>query len=177
MAKQTSTRVRWKAMTTVRYFWHYFILGQSRTFMFLQYSRPPYFHLLQSFWKATYVVSASKFVGVLHWPPSTTDNLISYVVPDPSQWCFHLGEEIAIVQRSGEDDDTWWYRTLSFFMAMQDVTPLLLSRTFCAAGNGRFWNIHLTRPIWIYTITIFSPKWKNHCEEPGVAQEMSLSVL
>ena len=37
-------------------------------------------------------------------------------------------------------------RTSSFFMAMQGVTPLL-SRTSCAAGNGRFWNIHRTHPM------------------------------
>ena len=44
---------------------------------------------------------------------------------------------------SGENDDTWWYGTPSI-MTMQGVTPLLLSRTFCAADNGRFWNIHRT---------------------------------
>ena len=49
---------------------------------------------------------------------------------------------------SGEHDDTWWCRTPSFFMTMQGVTPLLLSWISCAAGNGRFWNIHRTRPIW-----------------------------
>ena len=31
-------------------------------------------------------------------------------------------------------------------MTMQSVTPLL-SRTSCAAGNGRFWNIHPTYPM------------------------------
>ena len=51
------------------------------------------------------------------------------------------------VQRSGENDDTWWYRTPSFFMTVQGITPLLLSRTSCAAGNGRFWNIHRTHPM------------------------------
>ena len=40
-----------------------------------------------------------------------------------------------------------WYRIPSFFMTMQVDTPLLLSRTSCAAGNGRFWNIHHTHPI------------------------------
>ena len=30
---------------------------------------------------------------------------------------------------SGENDETWWHMTLSFFMTMQGVTPLLLSRT------------------------------------------------
>ena len=35
----------------------------------------------------------------------------------------------------------------SFFTTMQEVTPLLLSRISCAAGNGRFWNIHCTHPM------------------------------
>ena len=35
----------------------------------------------------------------------------------------------------------------SFFMTIQGVTPLLLSRTSCTAGNGRFWIIHRTNPI------------------------------
>ena len=61
---------------------------------------------------------------------------------------------------NAENYDSWWYRTPSFFMTMQGVTPLLLSRTSCAAGNGRFWNIHRTHPIWIHVITISSPKWK-----------------
>ena len=43
---------------------------------------------------------------------------------------------------SGENDDTWWYKTSSFFMTMQGLTPLLLSPTSCAAGDGRFWNFH-----------------------------------
>ena len=78
--------------------------------------------------------------------------------------------------RSEENDDSWWYRTTSIFMTVQGVTPLL-SRTSCAAGNGRFWNIHLAQPIWVHTITISSPKWMNHCEGPGTTQEMNLSVL
>ena len=53
--------------------------------------------------------------------------------------------------------DTWWYRTPSFSMIMQGVTPLLLSQTSCAAGNGRFWNIHRTHPIWVHAIMISSP--------------------
>ena len=41
---------------------------------------------------------------------------------------------------------------------IQGVAPLLLSRTSCIAGNGRFWNIHRTHPIWVHAITISSPK-------------------
>ena len=49
--------------------------------------------------------------------------------------------------KSGENDDTWWYRTPSFFMTMQGDTPLLVSRTSCVAGNGRFWNNHSTQAM------------------------------
>ena len=49
--------------------------------------------------------------------------------------------------------ETWWYR-------MQGVTPLLLSRTSCTPGNGRFWNIHRTHPIWVHAISISSQKVK-----------------
>ena len=54
---------------------------------------------------------------------------------------------ITFVQSSGENDVTLWYRTPSFFMAMQGNTLLLLSRTSCAAGNGRLCNTHHTHPI------------------------------
>ena len=80
------------------------------------------------------------------------------------------------VQHSGEND-TWWYRTPSFFMTMQGVTPQLLSRTCYVAGVGRFWNIHHTHPIWVHAITISWPKWKNHCEGPGTTQKTNLSVV
>ena len=39
------------------------------------------------------------------------------------------------------------YRTPSFFMTMQGVTPLLLPWISCATDNGGFWNIHRTHPI------------------------------
>ena len=81
------------------------------------------------------------------------------------------------VQHPWGNYSTWWYRTPSFFMTMQRVTPLLLSRTSSAAGNGLFWNIHRIRPTWIHAITIFSPKWKNHCERAGKTQEMNVSML
>ena len=67
-------------------------------------------------------------------------------------------------------------RSPTFFMTIQGVT-LLLSRTSCTAGTGRFWNIHCTRPITVHVITSSSPKWKNHCEGPSTTQEMNLSVL
>ena len=83
-------------------------------------------------------------------------SLVLYRVP-------HSG---SFTLNSGENDDTWWYRTPSFFITIQGVTPLL-SRTSCAAGNGRFWNIHHTHPIWDHVITISSSKRKNYCEGTG----------
>ena len=50
------------------------------------------------------------------------------------------------------------YRTPSFLMRMHGVTPLLAQNS-SAAGNGRFWNIHRTHPIWVHATTISSPKW------------------
>ena len=46
-----------------------------------------------------------------------------------------------------KNEDTWWYKTPSFYLKMQGVTPLVLSRTSCAAGKRRFWNIPRTHPI------------------------------
>ena len=46
-----------------------------------------------------------------------------------------LSCSITFVQRSGENDDTLWYRTASFFMIIQGVTPLLLSRISFTSGN------------------------------------------
>ena len=57
------------------------------------------------------------------------------------------------------------------------MTILLLSRTSWATDNGRFWNIHSIHPIWVHAITISSPRRANHCEGPGITQEMNLSVL
>ena len=66
------------------------------TFMYLQYSHPLIYHLLPNVWKASYTISASIFVNVPYWPPYTRDKFISCVVPGPSQWFFHFGEEIVI---------------------------------------------------------------------------------
>ena len=75
-----------------------------------------------------------------HPIPRISSCLVLYRVPRSGSF--------TLAKRSGEKDYTWWYRTPSFLMTMQGVTPLLLlSRTSCAAGNGRFWNIHRTHPI------------------------------
>ena len=65
-------------------------LAWGRTFMYLQY------HLLPNIWKASYTIRASIFVDVPYWPPYSTDKFISCVIPNPSQWSFYFGEEIAI---------------------------------------------------------------------------------
>ena len=62
------------------------------------------------------------------------------------------------VQHSGEKKTTLGGTEPStFFMTVQEVAPLLLSRISCVAGNGRFWKITiLTR--WVHAITISLPK-------------------
>ena len=54
------------------------------------------YHLLPNVWKAPYTISMFIFVGVPYWPPYSTDKFISCIVPSPSQWLFHFGEEIII---------------------------------------------------------------------------------
>ena len=54
---------------------------------------PLIYHLLPNVWKASYTIRTFIFVDVPHWPPYSTDKLISCVVPGPSQWFFHFGEE------------------------------------------------------------------------------------
>ena len=46
----------------------------------------------------------------------------------------------------------------SFFLTMQGVVPLLLSRTSCADGNGRYWNIQRSHPIRVHAFAISSAK-------------------
>ena len=81
--------------TRVRYFSHGFI-HRDITFMCLQYSRLLIYHLMPNVWKASYTINAYIFVDVLHWPPYNMHKFISCVVPGPSQWFFHFGQEIAI---------------------------------------------------------------------------------
>ena len=64
--------------------------------MYLQYNRPLIYHLLPNIWKASYTIGASIFVDIPYWPPYSMVNFISCVVPGPSQWFFHYGEEIVI---------------------------------------------------------------------------------
>ena len=73
-----------------------FLFTEGTIFMCLQYSRPLISHLLPNDWKASYSISASIFIDVPYWSPYITDKFISCVVPGPSQWFFHFGEEIII---------------------------------------------------------------------------------
>ena len=82
-------------MATVRYFWHGFI-HRLQHFCTFSIVSPLIYHLLQSVWKASYTISASIFFDVPYWPPYSMDKFISCVVPGPSQWFSHIGEEIVI---------------------------------------------------------------------------------
>ena len=109
----------------------------------LDYTPVPLFiTFCQMFGKRPYTNSASIFVAFhINRPLARiSSSLVLYRVPRSGS-C-----STTFVQYSGENDDTWWYRTPSFSITMQGVTPLL-SRTSCAAGNGRFWDVHLTHPI------------------------------
>ena len=55
-----------------------------------------YLSPLPNVWKASYTISASILVDVPYWPPYSTAKFLSCVVPGPSQWFFHFGEEIVI---------------------------------------------------------------------------------
>ena len=104
--------------------------------------------------------------GVWHWWCNTAPRCTSKADGKrcPLQ---HVPAAPTFVQRLGENDDTWWNRTSSFF------TTMLLSWTSCAPGNGRFWNIHRTPRIWAHAIMIFSSKWKNQWERSDTTKDMN----
>ena len=129
--------------------------------------KPLIYHPFPNVWKVSYTISAPIFVDVPFWPPHSTDKFIFHLLCCTGSIAvlISLCREDRNRMDSGENNGTWWYRTPSFVMTIQGVTPLL-SRTSCATGNERFWNIHLTHPIWLHAITTYSPKWKNHYENP-----------
>ena len=94
--------------------------------------------------------------GDVHWWV-----ILHHAVPPKAD----VKRSATFVQLSGENDDIWWYRTPTFSMTMQGVTPLL-PRTSCAAGNGRFWNIHRTHPIWVHAITNLRPSERTTARNP-----------
>ena len=109
------------------------LYSQGTIFMYLHYSHPLIYHLLPNVWKVSYTISASIFVDVPYWQPYSTEKSIYCVVPGPLQGFFHFGEEIVIAwtqKKTATLDGTELHHS--------PVTPLLLlSRTSCAAGNGR----------------------------------------
>ena len=150
-------------MVTVRYFYMALFTGAQRLCIF-GIVDPLICHLLPNVWKALNTISMSIFVDVPYWLPCSTEKFISCVA------CvivvLSLWQRDCNCMDSGENDDTWWYRTPSFFLTMQGVRPLLLLWTSYTAGNGGFWNIHHTHPIWDHAITISSPKWKTAARDP-----------
>ena len=93
--------------------------------------------------------------GIWHWWGNTAPRCTSRQTVNAAYYCTFLQHHLRPALR--RKDDIWWYRTPSFVMTIQRVTPLLLSWTSCATGNGRFWNIHRTHSIWCHPITISSP--------------------
>ena len=96
------------------------------------------YHILPNVWKALYTISTSTFVGCSELTALFISCCTTFLTVVLLLW----RRDHSRID-SGENDDTWWYTTPSFFMTRQGVTPLL-SQNSCAAGNGRFWNIHLT---------------------------------
>jgi hypothetical protein len=54
---------------------------------------------------------------------------------------------ITLVQHSRESDDTCWQQTPSFFITIQGLILLMLSRISFATGDLRYWSIRHTHPI------------------------------
>ena len=148
---------------------------RSTTIMYLQYSRPLIYHILSNVWKASYTISATIFVDIPYWPPYSTDKFISCVIPGPAQWFFHFGEEIVIAWTQEktttlggtEPQHSSWQRKECRRCCHRSLASLALRNS----GTSTV----LTR--WVHAITISSPKWKNHYEEPGTTQKINLSML
>ena len=65
------------------------------------------------------------------------------------------------VQQYGGSDQTCCLRAPSSCTTMRGVTPLPLSGTFSAAGDGRYWNMRPTPRIWVHVTSTCSLKSKN----------------
>ena len=72
------------------------LYSQGTIFMYLHYSHPLIYHILPNVWKASNTISTSIFVDAPYWVPYSTENFISYILPDPLQWFFHFGTDIVI---------------------------------------------------------------------------------
>ena len=90
--------------------------------------------------------------------------ILHHAIPPRQEGCTFLQHYLLPVLR--RKDKTWWYRTPSFFMTIQGDGAAVTYLLRCVSSNGRFWNIHRTHPIWVYAVTISSPKWKNRARDP-----------
>ena len=134
-------------------------IHSGKTFIYFKNSRSLNYHFFLNVWKASYTISASIIVDVPYQPPYSTDKFISCVLPGPSKWFFHFGEEILIV----------WANTV-------DIRETPISSRAWSPWQQRCDSLHCleewwgsVRPSvvvfsWVHAITIFSPKLKNHCE-------------
>ena len=135
---------------------------------------PSFYHRLSNVWKASYTISAPIFVDVPYWPLYSTDKIISCVVPGSSQWFFHFGEEIVIAWT--REKTTTLVGTEPYHSSWQCESHRCCHRPLAPLAKGDS-GISTVLTRWVHAITISSPKWKNHCEEPGATQEMNLSIL
>ena len=157
------------------YFWHGFI-HRNTTFMYLQYSRPPYLSLLPNVWKASYTTSASIFINVPFWPPYSMDKFISCAIPGPAQWFFHFREEFIIAWTQEkmttlggtEPHHSSWQCKESYCCCHRSLAPLAMGDSGTSTVLTRY------ESMWLRSLSL---KWKDHCKGPGITQEMNLSVL
>ena len=70
-------------------------------------------HHLPNVWKASYTISASIFIDVPYLPLYSKVHIVLY--PGPRSGSFTLAKRSYLNRMdSGENDDTWWYRTPAF---------------------------------------------------------------
>ena len=133
--------------------------------MYLQYSDPLF---LSPFAKC--------LEGIVH---HQRVHLCCSVLTDLQQGYVHLLsciESLAVVHslwlsdrnrmNSGENDDTWCYRTPSFFMTMQGITPLL-SRTLCTLAMGDSETCTVLNRYESMRLRSLRQSEKNYCEGSG----------
>ena len=153
-------------MATVLCFWRGFI-HRGTKFMYLRYSRPLIHHPLPNVCKTSYTISASIFVDVPYWPLYSMDKFITCVLPAPSQWFFHFGEEIVIA---------WTYIGLGRWLFQNLRLPAARLPAF--SWRMMWWSTtkcsrFLLSPC---DYDLFT-KVKEPLRGPGTTQEMNLSVL